>query len=175
MRYKRITALLLSLVMTALLCSCGNADSKQYIAVIVKSVNSDFFVNMQKGVESAATEYNVTVTFEGPENEEDYVTQNLLIDAAVKNGADAILLSAINYEKSAEAVNSAARKGVKVIAIDSAVNSQSVSLFIQRRKFPVCKPFYRHRQQGGGQNRRQSRLRGLFENDRYKYRRAQLF
>ncbi len=130
MRYKRITALLLNLVMTALMCSCGNADSKRYIAVIVKSVNSDFFVNMQKGVESAATEYNVTVTFEGPENEEDYVTQNLMIDAAVKNGADAILLSAINYEKSAEAVNSAARKGVKVIAIDSAVNSQSVSLFI---------------------------------------------
>ena len=96
--------------MTALMCSCGSADSKRYIAVIVKSVNSDFFVNMQKGVESAATEYNVTVTFEGPENEEDYVTQNLMIDAAVKNGADAILLSAINYEKSAEAVNSAARK-----------------------------------------------------------------
>lgn len=130
MRYKRITALLLSLVMTALLCSCGNADSKQYIAVIVKSVNSDFFVNMQKGVESAATEYNVTVTFEGPENEEDYLTQNLLIDVAVKNGADAILLSAINYEKSAEAVNNAAKSGVKIIAIDSAVNSQSVSLFI---------------------------------------------
>ena len=86
MRYKRITALLLSLVMTALMCSCGSADSKRYIAVIVKSVNSDFFVNMQKGVESAATEYNVTVTFEGPENEEDYVTQNLMIEAAVKNG-----------------------------------------------------------------------------------------
>ena len=96
MRYKRITALLLALIMTALMCSCGSADSKRYIAVIVKSVNSDFFVNMQKGVESAATEYNVTVTFEGPENEEDYLTQNLLIDVAVKNGADAILLSAIS-------------------------------------------------------------------------------
>ena len=138
MRYKRITALLLSLVMTALLCSCGNADSKQYIAVIVKSVNSDFFVNMQKGVESAATEYNVTVTFEGPENEEDYLTQNLLIDVAVKNGADAILLSAINYEKSAEAVNNAAKSGVKIIAIDSG--------------FGKCRQQYRKRHGRGCKN-----------------------
>ena len=44
-------------------------------------------------------EYNVDVTFDGPENEEDYANQNKLIMSAVQNGADAIVLSAIDFEK----------------------------------------------------------------------------
>ena len=127
---KKITALLICLALSAGLCSCASTGDRLYIAVIVKSVNSDFFGSLKKGVETAATEYNVDITFEGPENEEDYITQNTLIETAVQNGADAILLSAINYEKSAAAVNEAAKNGVKIIAIDSTVNSPAISLFI---------------------------------------------
>lgn len=74
---------------------------------------------------AAATEYNVDVTFEGPENEEDSDAQISLINRAVKNGVGAVVLSAIDFEKSAEAVNAAARAGVKIVAIDSAVNSKT--------------------------------------------------
>lgn len=130
MSFKKILSLFLSITVLCFLCACGNRQEKIYIAVIVKSVDSDFFHSMKNGVEAAATEYNVTVTFEGPENEEDYAAQNELITAATQNGADAIVLSAIDYEKSAAAVESAARNGVKVVTVDSNVNSSSVSLFI---------------------------------------------
>lgn len=130
MSFKKILSLFLSITVLCFLCACGTRQEKIYIAVIVKSVDSDFFHSMKNGVEAAATEYNVTVTFEGPENEEDYAAQNKLITAATQNGADAIVLSAIDYEKSAAAVESAARNGVKVVTVDSNVNSSSVSLFI---------------------------------------------
>lgn len=130
MSFKRIISLVLSLAVAVGLCACSKSDSKKYIAVIAKAVSSDFWHNVKNGVLSAATEYNVTVTFEGPENEEDYNAQNALIDAAVKNGADAIVLSAIDYNKSVDTVNAAVREGVKVITIDSDVNSDAVSLFI---------------------------------------------
>ena len=130
MNPKKIVSLILAFIMTACLCSCTKTDSKKYIAVIAKAVNSDFWHNVNNGVLSAATEYNVTVTFEGPENEEDYETQNKLIEQAVKNGADAIVLSAIDYNNSVDTVNAAVREGVKVITIDSDVNSDAVSLFI---------------------------------------------
>lgn len=130
MSFKKIISLILVFAMTACLCSCTKTDSKKYIAVIVKAVDSDFWHNVKNGVLSAATEYNVTVTFEGPENEEDYNAQNALIEAAVKNGADAIVLSAIDYNNSIDTVNAAIREGVKVITIDSDVNSDAVSLFI---------------------------------------------
>ena len=130
MNPKKIVSLVLAFSMTVCLCACSKTDSKEYIAVIAKAVNSDFWHKVNKGVLSAATEYNVTVTFEGPENEENYYAQNSLIENAVKNGADAIVLSAIDYNNSVATVNAAVREGVKVIAIDSDVNSDAVSLFI---------------------------------------------
>ena len=130
MNPKKLVSLVLAFSMTVCLCACSKTDSKEYIAVIAKAVNSDFWHNVNNGVLSAATEYNVTVTFEGPENEENYYAQNSLIENAVKNGADAIVLSAIDYNNSVATVNAAVREGVKVIAIDSDVNSDAVSLFI---------------------------------------------
>lgn len=125
----RCGAVLLSGVLALSLCGCASAQKKE-IAVIVKSVDSDFWHNVKNGVDSAATEYNVTVTFEGPANEEDYRTQNDMIAAAADRGVDAILLSAIDFEQSAETVSEAARKGVKIFAIDSAVNAPQVRMFI---------------------------------------------
>lgn len=130
MRFKKIISLILAFSLTVCLCACTETDSKKYIAVIAKAVNSDFWHNVNNGVLSAATEYNVEVTFEGPENEEDYTAQNVLIETAVKNGADAIVLSAIDYNNSVDTVNAAVREGVKVITIDSDVNSDAVGLFI---------------------------------------------
>ena len=130
MSFKKIISLILAFSMAVCLCACTKTDSKKYIAVITKAVNSDFWHNVNNGVLSAATEYNVSVTFEGPENEEDYNAQNALIEAAVKNGADAIVLSAIDYNNSVDTVNAAVREGVKVVTIDSDVNSDAVSLFI---------------------------------------------
>lgn len=130
MSFKKTISLVLAFAMTACLCACTKTDSKKYIAVITKSVDSDFWHNVNNGVLSAATEYNVELTFEGPEHEADYKAQNDLIDAAVKNGADAIVLSAIDYNLSVDTVNAAVRAGVKVVMIDSDINSDAVSLFI---------------------------------------------
>lgn len=132
MRFKAILSLLLCFALTVGLCACSTEKrgSTTRIAVIVKAVDSDFWHAVKKGVDTAATEYNVEVTFEGPENEEDYLSQNQMIERAVKNGADAIVLSAINYYESAESVNQAARRGSKIVTIDSNVASSNVSLFI---------------------------------------------
>lgn len=130
MKLKRIFAFLSALFIAVTLCSCKKDDSKKQVSVIVKAVDSDFWNRVKSGTYSAATEYNVDADFVGPQNEEDYEEQNRLIENAVKNGAQAIVLSAIDYEKSAETVNNAARAGVKIVAIDSEVNSQNVSTFI---------------------------------------------
>ena len=128
---KRLIALFSCLSLLLFAGGCGkSATEKPYIAVIVKAVDSDFWHNVQRGVEAAATEYNVSATFEGPENEEDYVTQNAMIARAVTDGAKAIVLSAIDYVRCADAVDDAVRRGVKVITIDSDVDSQLKSQFI---------------------------------------------
>ena len=49
-----------------------------------------------------------------------------MIDNAVADGADAILFSAIDYEENAAAIDRAAEAGVRIIVIDSDVNSDQV-------------------------------------------------
>lgn len=130
---KRLAVFLaFSAAVCALLCSCGKEmrENKTNIAVIVKAVDSDFWHNFQDGVNSAATELNVSVTFEGAVNEEDYYSQNKLIQNAIDKKVDAIVLSAISYDKSSELVEQAARNGIKVVTADSSVDSDFVNLFI---------------------------------------------
>ena len=84
------------LVFSVSSCAKKNTDKKE-IAVIVKALDSDFWHSVKNGVESAATEYNISVTFEGPENEEDYVNQNKLIMSAVKRKANLLFRAFFDF------------------------------------------------------------------------------
>ena len=113
--------------------------AKIYVAIVAKSTTSAYWKTTFDGAKAAGAEYNLEITFEGPENEEDYETQNLMISRAVENGADAIVLSAVDYNANAEAVNKAVAAGVKVVVIDSDVNSDLVSCRISTDNYKAGK------------------------------------
>lgn len=97
------------------------------ITMITKSTDSEFFRSVFSGGNAAATEYNVELVTEGPEDEEDFETQNKMIMNAIADGTDAIVLSAVDFNANADAVNEAAGNGIPVVIIDSDVNSRAVS------------------------------------------------
>ena len=105
-------------------------ESKPYIAVITKSTGSNFFKTLYAGAGTASIEYNVNVTLEGSENEEDYETQNRLLEQAIEKKAGAIILSAVDYNKSVDIVERAAAAGIYVVVIDSDINSDKISAYI---------------------------------------------
>ena len=123
-------------VCAALLCLLsGCAGSTGYaqqntVALVVKSTETEFWLSVFAGAEAAATEYNLRLTITGPDAEEDYETQNQMVDEAVRAGAQAIVFSAIDYENNAAAIDAAAKAGVKIVAIDSNVASDAVSTYI---------------------------------------------
>lgn len=105
-------------------------SSRRQVAVIVKSTDSAFWRSVFSGAGAAATEYNLSVTTQGPENEDDYETQNEMIRQAVQDGAEAIIFSAVDFYANADAIDEAAAAGVKIIVIDSTVNSEHISCSI---------------------------------------------
>lgn len=124
-------AVVLSLVFCFAGCTGGNLSPKsKTIAVITKGSDSDFWNDVKNGAFSAATEYNIDIIFEGPDSEEDYESQNQMIENAVSKNVGAIVLSAIDYEKNAPAVQKAIDKGIKVITVDSDVDANGKELFI---------------------------------------------
>ncbi len=135
MNIKKITVLLtLALLLIACLFGCTKASKisakSKDVAIITKGSDSDFWSDMKSGALSAANEFNIRVTVEGPDNEEDYSTQNEMIENAVSRKAGVIILSAIDYEKNAPAVQKAIDSGIKIITVDSDVNVKGKELFI---------------------------------------------
>ena len=130
----RAAAFLVMIILVFICTACGlyendlGVDKSQvYVAVITKSTTSEYWKTTFAGANAAGAEYNLKVTYDGPENEEDYETQNEMIRKAVSDGADAIVFSAVDYNANASAIDEAVGKGVKVVVIDSDVNSDLVS------------------------------------------------
>lgn len=100
------------------------------ITLVAKSTETEFWKSVFAGARAAASEYNVNLTIHGPETEEDYETQNALIEEAVAQGAEALVFSAISYTENAPAIDAAAEAGVKIVVIDSDVDSEAVGVRI---------------------------------------------
>ena len=54
--------------------ACGITENrtKTYVAIIAKSTTSAYWKTTFAGAKAASAEYNLEITIEGPENEEDY-------------------------------------------------------------------------------------------------------
>ena len=100
--------------------------SKYTITLIAKTDEGIFWSNVYAGASAASTEYNLNLVFKGPDNEEDYMTQNQMIFQAVEDGTDAIVFSAIDFLANAQAIDQAAAAGVEIVVIDSDVNSDKI-------------------------------------------------
>lgn len=132
---KRSRLFLLPLCLALLLAGCaapaGDSQSRQYrVAMVAKSTETEFWRSAIAGANVAKAEYNIDLTVLGPETEEDYEAQNQYIARSVAGGADAIVFSAISYEENAAAIDAAADAGVKIVVIDSDVDSRKVHVRI---------------------------------------------
>ena len=128
---KRLLPAMLALLLAGCAAIPQDAPTSRYkVALIAKSTGMEFWNSVFTGAQAAATEYNIELTVTAPDDEEDYKTQNTLIEDAVADGAKAIIFSAIDYEANAAAIDAAAAAGVTVISVDSAVNSDHVAAYI---------------------------------------------
>ena len=125
----------IAVFLALLVCLSGCAGTHQSggsynIYLIAKSSTTEFWKAVFSGANAAKSEYNVQLTILAPDTEEDFEVQNDYIRQAVADGADAIVFSAISYTENAAAIDEAVAAGVRVVVIDSDVDSKGVSVRI---------------------------------------------
>ncbi len=133
MRRNRKNTILAAVLLIALLlsgCRTASAGGQHRIWFVVKSTETEFWKSVFAGANAARAEYNVELVLVGPETEEDYEAQNRMIAQASEEGAEAIVFSAISYTENAAAIDAAARAGIKIVVIDSDVDSDLVDVRI---------------------------------------------
>lgn len=91
------------------------------ISVITSGRNSESLMIMKQGVDQAASELNIDVSFINLSQDNNMEEQKELIDREIKNGVDAIILSPVDYEEMAGTVEEAMKK-VPIILIESTVD-----------------------------------------------------
>ncbi|MAU23198.1 MAG: LacI family transcriptional regulator [Martelella sp.] len=93
------------------------------IAVIVKTTNSNFWQNVNKGASAAIDgQSDVTMTFDGPASESDIAAEVNMVDNAVNKGVAGIVLAPSDPDALVPAVKRANEAGIPVAIIDSALS-----------------------------------------------------
>ncbi|CAK4851662.1 unnamed protein product [Aphanomyces euteiches] len=100
------------------------ADGKKlYIPVISKGFQHQFWQAVKQGAEKAAKEFNVDITFEGPDTEAQVDKQIEMLQAALGKGASAIAFAALDSKAATPLLEKAKAAGVPIVGFDSGVDS----------------------------------------------------
>ena len=132
---KKIIKYIIIILMLAVLTSCvsstvpGQGEDIN-IKVIVKKQNHEFWAVVEMGTEAAGREFGVNVDYIGPTSEEDIEGQIRMVEAAIEDKVDAIVLAAIDYERLVPAAEKAKEAGIPVVIIDSNINSDKMNGFV---------------------------------------------
>jgi ribose transport system substrate-binding protein len=112
-----------------LLTSCARSR-RHLIGVVPKATSHLFFVAVHAGVKRAASEADVDVAWNGPQNETDHNRQVQIVDAMVARHVDALAISATDERALAAPVERAIRTGIPVTIFDSGVNVEDYVTFV---------------------------------------------
>lgn len=96
---------------------------KPYVAIVSKGFQHQFWQAVKKGAEQAAEEFNVTITFEGPESEAQVDKQIEMLQAALDKKPSALGFAALDSQAAVSLLEKAKTGNIPVIAFDSGVDS----------------------------------------------------
>jgi ribose transport system substrate-binding protein len=84
--------------------------------------SNEFWSALIAGAEMAAKDYNVVLNLVSPDAEEDYEKQNELIEWAIEQKPDAIVLSPADYSETTNTAKKIVKNNIKLVFIDSTVD-----------------------------------------------------
>lgn len=149
---KKFFALLLTLVMVLSLAACGGSGDTteepaegegteepaeggatgetKNIAVVLKTLSSEYWGYVKAGCDAAAAELGVNVTVVGPGAESDIEGQVAQIEQQIGAGCDAIICAPNDAGAAANALQAALDQGIPVLSVDTNVGIEGQTTFV---------------------------------------------
>lgn len=147
---KKILALILALVMSLSLVACGGSKTETQapaqdsqteapaetpagdveIAVVLKTLASEYWGYVKNGCDAAAEELGIKVTVVGPGAESDIEGQVSMIEQQIGAGVDAIVCAPNDAGAAGNALQAALDAGMPVLAVDTNVGIDGQTSFV---------------------------------------------
>lgn len=98
-------------------------QAQKTIVLITKMRYGDYWKTVVKGAEAAEKEYGVHLVYDAPNEEDDIEGQIAIVDKYIEKNVDGIVFAASDYEALVPIVEKAHHRGIRVVLIDSQVNT----------------------------------------------------
>ncbi len=116
----------LKVLLSALLSLASCGVFAECIGVVTAGGGVDFWEHISKGAKQAGKDLNYPVIVRGPVNEDDHVSQGLILDQMIEHGCNAIVL-APNDIKRFEQISALTRKQIPAVIIDRDLGNKHIS------------------------------------------------
>ena len=120
---KTAGALAAALCLVTALAGSASAQQQPYIPLVSKGFQHQFWQAVKQGAEQAGKDYNVRITFEGPETEAMVDKQIDMLSSALAKHPAAIGFAALDSKAAIPLLKKAQAGKIPVIAFDSGVDS----------------------------------------------------
>lgn len=126
-----LPAALLGAALAAGLAGCGRerpaaGSGRPVVALVVKTLNHPFFVDMQRGAEEAARAAGVDLIVQGAEREVDVERQMQIIENLIQRRVSALVVAPSGSREIVPVVLKANRAGIPVLTVDTRVDAAAL-------------------------------------------------
>jgi ribose transport system substrate-binding protein len=123
----RILALLCGLVAVSVACNRPPAPkegetAKPTVALVLKTLNSPFFIEMQRGAQAEADKLGVTLVVQAAEREVDVDKQMQIIENLIQTRVAALAITPSGSREIVTAIAKANQAGIPVVIVDTRVD-----------------------------------------------------
>jgi ribose transport system substrate-binding protein len=130
MKKDLICILLVILAISLMSCQRNNEQSGgggPRIALVLKTANNPFFIDMQKGAEEAAKKLGVNLIVQAAEREVDVEKQMQIIENLIQAKVAALCITPSGSREVVPAIDKANRAGIPVVIVDTRVDGKALS------------------------------------------------
>jgi ribose transport system substrate-binding protein len=124
----KLTAIFLSLVA---LISCNRemptANDKKTVALVLKTLNHPFFVDMRRGAQEAADRLGVNLQVQAAEREIDVDKQMQIVENMLQTGIDVLAITPSGSREIVSALVKAAKANVPIIVVDTRLDAKAAA------------------------------------------------
>ena len=121
---------LLAVVSLFAVTNCGRGDKPAAegftIALVLKTLNNPFFIDMQKGAEDAASKLGINLVVQAAEREVDVEKQMQIVENLIQRKVDAVCVTPSGSKEIVPAIVKANRAGIPILVVDTRVDAATL-------------------------------------------------
>lgn len=107
--------------------TAGVAASKPTIALVVKTLNNPFFIEMQKGAEEAAQKAGVNLLVQAADREVDVERQMQIIENLIERKVSALCITPSGSREIVPVIVKANKAGIPVVIVDTRADEKALA------------------------------------------------